>query len=201
MPVFRFALSASIAVLGALAGSVACAQSYNAFSQFSLKTNPNQVWTYEAAGNLLTTKVKVCNSIQKDDCWTNGGSFPSIAAAEANKTGGTINYLDVTLPARYLDLDPTGVANVGIQWTAPGRGAVRVKGNFLGVAHDEGSHTVAIMHGDQMLQSFTISSYQEIQSFNFFVSVNAGDVISFVSFTGNNGNSLSTGLQAEIVYK
>jgi hypothetical protein len=202
MAAFRFALSASIAGIAWLAESAACAQTYNAFSQFRLSENPNQTWSYVAAGNLLTTKIKVCNGIIKDYCRTNGQTnFPNIAAFEANKTGTTINYLDVTLPARYLDLDPTGIANVGTQWTAPGPGMVRVHGNFMGVAHDEGSHTVSVQHNGVALQTFTISSYQQVENFDDLVSVNTGDSISFLSFTGNNGNSLSTGLQAEIVYK
>jgi hypothetical protein len=185
-----------------LAAGAAAAQSYNPFTQFSIKSNPAGAWSYVANGALLTAKSKTCNGVTKDFCWTNGGSgFPDVAADEANKTGQTISYADVTLPAKYLDCDPQSVSDVAFQWTAPQAGTVIVSGNFLGVAHDEGSHTVSVQHNGVALANYIMASYGQKQVFKFSQPVNRGDMISFVCETGNDGGALSTGLQAKIVYK
>ncbi len=177
------------------------AQTYDAFKQYSIKQNPHGQWSYVVAGALLTTKVKMCNGITKDYCWTNGGSGLEVAAAEANKTGTTIQYADVVLPPLYLDFDPTGIANVAFQWTAPTPGTAHITGNFLGVATDEGAHEVAVLHNGTVLGAYTMSTYQQKETFSFQIDVAAGDTISFESMTGNGGTSLSTGLQAKIELK
>jgi hypothetical protein len=195
-------VQSAVFLAGAIAASSAHAQGYDAFKQFSIKANPAASWSYVSNGNLLTAKVKTCNGINKDYCWTNGGNgFPDVAAVEANKTGGTLKYADVVLPAGYVDLDPENVGNVAFQWTAPEAGIVKVTGNFLGVATDEGSHTVSVQHNGISLQSFTISAYGQKEAFKATVSVNRGDMITFVSVSGNGGGALSTGLQAKIVYQ
>jgi hypothetical protein len=196
-----------IVFIAALAGIVAAparqarAQTYDAFKQYSIRHNPHGAWSYVAAGALLTTKYKQCNGITRDYCWTNGGSGFAVAADEANKTGKTIQYLDVVLPPKYLDFDPTGIANVAFQWTAPAAGNVTVSGNFLGVATNEGSHEVAVLHNGAVLVMYTMSAYQQKNTFNLPVTVAAGDTIAFTSFTGNGGGALSTGLQAKIIVK
>jgi len=184
------------------AGTQARAQTYDAFKQYSIKHNPAGAWSYVSAGELLTTAVVKCNNITKDYCWTNGAqSFPNVAAAEANKTGTPIHYDDVNLPAGYLDFDPEGTANVAFQWTAPAAGKITISGNFLGVATDEGSHEVAILYNGTALETYTISAYQQKQTFKLHRTVAAGDTIAFTSYTGNAGGALSTGLQAKIVAK
>ena len=183
------------------AGTHAQAQTYDPFKQYSIKKNPHGAWSYVAAGQLLTTKEPQCNNITKDYCWTNGGGGLSVAADEANKTGTTIQYADVVLPPRYLDFDPTGIANVAFQWTAPSAANVTVSGNFLGVATDEGSHEVAVLHNGTVLVSYAMSAYKQKYKFNLPVTVAAGDTIAFTSFTGSGGTRLSTGLQAKIVVK
>ena len=187
---------------GAFLTIQARAQSYDAYKQFSIKQNPAGSWSYVAAGQLLTTPTKTCNNIAKDYCWTNGKSgFPNVAAVEANKTGTTLHYADVVLPAKYLDFDPQGVASVAFQWTAPASANVVVSGNFLGVATDQGSHQVAVLHNGTQIATYTISAYQQKETFSLPVTVAAGDTIAFTSYTGNGGGALSTGLQAKIVTK
>lgn len=51
------------------------------------------------------------------------------------------------------------------------------------------------------LANYTIATYQQKQTFKLTQPVNAGDTISFISYTGNNRDSLSTGLQAKVVMK
>jgi hypothetical protein len=189
-------------VFGAVAchGELAAAQTYDALKQFSIKDNPSETWSYVAAGQKLTSKITICGGIKKLNCWTNGGtSFPNTAADEANKTGAAVQYADVTLPASYLDLDPQGIANVGFQWTAPAAAEVHVTGNFLGVASDQGSHNVAVLYNGTALVTYTISHFQQKETFRLHLSVAAGDTIAFLSFTGNGGSALSTGLQAKII--
>ena len=195
-------LLAGALVLGAVAchGEQAAAQTYDAFKQFSIKDNPSEAWSYVAAGQKLTTKFTACNEIKKLFCWTNGGtSFPNTAADEVNKTGASVEYADVTLPASYLDLDPQGIASVGFQWTAPAAATVHVTGNFLGVASDQGSHNVAVLYNGTALVTYTISHFQQKETFRLHLSVAPGDTVAFLSYTGNGGGALSTGLQAKIV--
>jgi hypothetical protein len=193
---------AAALVLGAVAchGEKAFAQTYDAFKQFSIKDNPGEAWTYVAAGQKLTTKITTCDGMKKLYCWTNGGAaLPNVAADEANKTGASVQYADVTLPASYLDLDPQGIANVGFQWTAQAAANIHVTGNFLGVASDEGSHNVAVLYNGTPLVTYTISHFQQKETFRLHLSVAPGDTIVFLSYTGNGGAALSTGLQAKIV--
>jgi hypothetical protein len=195
-------LLAATLVLGAIAchGEQAFAQTYDAFKQFSIKDNPSETWAYVAAGQKLTTKITACDGIKKLYCWTNGGtSFPNVAAGEANKTGASVQYADVTLPAGYLDLDPQGIASVGLQWTAPTAATIHVSGNFLGVANDEGSHNVAVLYNGTAIVTYTISHFQQKETFRLHLSVAPGDTIAFLSYTSNGGSALSTGLQAKII--
>jgi hypothetical protein len=200
MTAARHLLAASL-VLGAVAcyGEQAAAQTYDAFKQFSIKDNPSETWSYIAAGQKLATKLTICDGIKKLYCWTNGGaSFPNVAAEEANKTGATVQNAGVTLPASYLDLDPQGIASVGLQWTAPAAADIHVTGNFLGVASDEGSHNVAVLYNGTPLVTYTISHFQQKETFRLHLSVAAGDTIAFMSYSSNGGGALSTGLQAKI---
>jgi hypothetical protein len=198
----RRQLLAPALVLGAVAchAGQAAAQTYDAFKQFSIKDNPSEAWSYLAAAQKLTAKLTTCDGIKKLYCWTNEGtSFPNVAAAEANKTGASAQYADVTLPANYLDLDPQGLASVGFQWTAPAAATIHVTGNFLGVASDEASHNVAVLYNGTPLVTYTISRFQQKETFRLHLSVAAGDTIAFTSYTANGGGALSTGLQAKIV--
>ena len=113
----------------------------------------------------------------------------------------TASYLDVILPANYLDFDPEQTADVEFVWTAPTSGAATITGNFLGVATDEGAHNVAVLHNGAALGTYAITAYQQKQTYSFKVNVAAGDTITFISYTGNNGDSLSTGMQAKITLK
>jgi hypothetical protein len=195
-------LAAAALVLGAVAfhGERAAAQSYDAFKQFSIKDNPSEAWSYLAAGQKLTAKSTTCDAIKKLFCWTNGGTaFPNIASGEANKTGAGAQYADVTLPANYLELNPQGIASVELRWTAPAAATVHVSGNFLGVASDEASHNVAVLYNGTPLVTYTISRFQQKETFRLHLSVAAGDTIAFATYTANGGAALSTGLQAKIV--
>jgi hypothetical protein len=185
-----------------LQANQARAATYDAFKQYSIKVNPSGPWSYRAAGQLLPLKHTKCNALKKDYCWTNNNDgYPTEAADEANKSGKTASYLDVILPANYLDFDPEQAADVEFVWTAPTSGAAKITGNFLGVATDEGAHNVAVLHNGAALGTYAITAYQQKQTYSFKVNVAAGDTITFISYTGNNGDSLSTGMQAKITLK
>ena len=99
-----------------LQANQARAATYDAFKQYSIKVNPSGPWSYRAAGQLLPLKHTKCNALKKDYCWTNNNDgYPTEAADEANKSGKTASYLDVILPANYLDFDPEQTADVELQ--------------------------------------------------------------------------------------
>ena len=196
---FVFLTALVLGMPAAHAGQVS-GKVYDAFKQYSIKINPNGPWSYLTAGQVMTLRHRTCNGLKKDFCWTNNNDgYPTEAADEINKSGKTVTYLDVVLPAKYLDFDPEQQADVAFQWSAPVAGRILISGNFLGVATDEGSHQVGVLHNGTALGTYTIAQYQQKQSFKFAVTVAAGDTVSFVSYTGNNGGALSTGLQARIV--
>jgi len=191
------AIGAGAIAIVCLAGNPASAQVYNAYKQFRLKANPNGDWSYLAAGELLTQKIKTCANVAKFECWWNGGSFPNSAIIGANKSGMTVDFDTIVLPADYLDLDPENLSDVTLQWTAVAAGTVLVHGNFLGVDTNEASHNLAILHNGTAVKSFTISAYQQEEKFHLMIPVAPGDTISFASYT-NGATYLSTGLQATI---
>jgi hypothetical protein len=188
---------ACAAVVAVVASGPASAQTYDAYKNFNLKKNPDGAWSYLVAGDLLSTKLPSCASISKFICWWNDGNEPDSAVVGANKTGMAISWATITLPAKYLVLDPESNNNVAVQWTAPAAGTLEVTGNFLGADHDEASHTVAILQNTTTLKSYTISSYGQKEKFHLSVQVDEGDTISFVSYT-NGWTYLSTGLQANL---
>ncbi len=176
------------------------AQKMDAWKQFSLKQNPNGQWSYLAAGELQTKTLKKCGNVKRLLCWWNGGQVPNSAVVGANKSGSTVSFYTIVLPAKYLLLDPENLSDVAVQWTASSTGTVRVTGNFLGVDTNEQSHDVAVLHDGVAVKSFTIGQYQQQVPFAVTVDVAPGDTISFASYT-NGYAYLSTGLQAEITIK
>lgn len=126
--------------------------------------------------------------------------MPNSAIVGANKSGSTVSFYTIVLPAKYMILDPENLSDVTVQWTASSSGEVRVTGNFLGVDTNEQSHNVAVLHNGEAIKSFTIGQYQQKDAFALTVDVAARDTISFASYT-NGYAYLSTGLQAAITLK
>ncbi len=192
------AKAAAAAVLFASQICTAHAASYNAWANFSIKANPNGPWSYLAGGALLTQTIPDCNGNTKLLCWWNGQQPETSATVIANKTGAAISYETITLPAKYLSLDPENIANSTVQWTSPIAGTVRITGNFLAVDTSEASHDVAIFQNGNAIWNGQITTYGMKLKFKLNVTVNVGDTIDFMNITNTQYHNLSTGLQAVI---
>lgn len=196
---------ASLAAAGtslAVTAPAFAAASSNAVSQFSATKNPHGVWSYMAAGKLLTV------SQPKDSCgpkvlkaWDSSGSPPNEASVIGNKTNAEVSCTEnntVKIPAETLNIDPESLATVAVVWTAKKAGTYTVAGRFTGDDTSEQSHSVAILHNGTSVYANTVSDYEQVDSFSQSVVVAKGDTISFTAYTGSEPNNLSTGLQATI---
>ena len=170
----------------------------NAWSAFSLKSNPNGPWSYLSGGTLLGQTIPNCEGYAKLLCRWNGQQPSSSCVAAANKTGATATFYTIVLPPRYIWLDPENTPSSTVQWTAPITGSVIVTGNFLGIDTSEATHTVAVTHNGTALKTWSVGTYQQKIKFSFTVPVKAGDTVAFQNITNNAYANLSIGLQATI---
>lgn len=174
----------------------------NAVSQFSTTKNPHGNWSYESTSSLLTTSQKknFCGT-NNVGFWSNGGSPPNEASVAGNKAHSELVCTDngtVRVPAQTLNLDPEGVANVAVVWTAKKAGTYTVAGQFTGDDTSEQSHSVVILHNGTSIYTNTIGSFGQVDSFSQSVTVAKHDTLSFTVDTGGGPNNLSTGLQATL---
>jgi hypothetical protein len=174
----------------------------NAVSQFSTKSNPHGTWSYETTSSLLTTsqKTNFCGT-NKVGFWSNGGSPPNEASVAGNNTKSEVVCADngtVRVPAQTLNLDPEGLANVAVVWTAKKAGTYTIAGQFTGDDTSEQSHSVVILHNGTTIYTNTIGSFGQVDSFSQSVTVAKHDTLSFTVDTGGGANNLSTGLQATL---
>ena len=175
------------------------ALSFSAVDDFSIASNPNTVWSYQAAGALLTSAVSNCGGSSDLVCWTNNGSYSQSASVIKNTSASTVTASrTVVIPVDHLNLDPQGVANVEVVFTAPTPGIYTIVGNFLGDDTGEQSHAVQVLDNSTVIYSSIIGAYGQLDSFNLSAAVAAGDRISFVSDTGSSFTNLGTGLAATI---
>jgi hypothetical protein len=185
-----------------LAAATASGATYNAVKRFSYKKNPNKTWSYLVSGTPLSTSLKNGCEINKCDGWWNGGTEPVCATILGNKTSGnfTCTKNTVRIPAATLNLDPETYANVEVRWTAPMAGTYTVTGSYRGDDTHGYEHAVLVEHNGTSVYSSTITSYEQLESFDLTVSVNAEDTLGFVVDTNpsSEGHWLSTGQQATI---
>jgi hypothetical protein len=192
----------ALAVFTTTAASAAITS--NAVGQFSLKANPHGQWSYQAGGEPLSVSVPrdFCGS-RKLKAWTNGGTPPGGGAGVAgNKSAPATacsSNSSVIVPSESLSLDPEGLPNVAVVWTAKRSGTYRVSGEFVGDDTSEIGHPVGIFQNGRLIYANSISSYGQSDSFNFTVSAAKGDTVSFAVFTSGSGGHLSTGLQATLM--
>jgi len=198
MPAKSVLAGTALFLFFASGGPANAATGYNAWANFKIKTNPNGPWSYLGGGALLADTIPDCVGNKKILCRWNGQQPETSCTVIANKTGGTVTYDTIVLPAKYLSLDPENVADATVQWTSPIAGTVTVSGNFLGVDTNEATHNVAVTHNGVALKTWSVSAYQQKIKFKFTVAVSVGDTIAFQSLTNNDYSYLSTGLQAVI---
>ena len=104
------------------------------------------------------------------------------------------------MPGNEVGLDPQSIGNVTVRFTAPEFGDYVITGEFEGINTGEHTHTVAVLDDGTVVASGTISSFEQVVTFDLDNALNVGDTIDFVVDTGNNGDlfSLGTGLAATI---
>lgn len=178
---------------------------YNAVREFSIKSNPNGVWSYVYSGGLMTQKSNDAGGIKRLDNWSDGESFPTSSSVTGNKTGQTQSVPNgiggsITFPTNYLELDGQNDSlGSDVRFTAPTAGSYIASGNFEGLNTDEQPHPVAVEVNGSTLFTATVSGYEVPVPFKLRLSLNQGDTVDFISQPYGNGEFLGTGLAAKVV--
>ena len=180
---------------------------YNAVTQFSVKSNPNGVWSYLYSGGLLTESTKSCAGIKKLLCWYNGLSFPDSVSVIGNKTGETQSVPNgiggsITYQTNYLGLDGQDDSlGSDVRFTTPAAGSYVAEGYFEGINTSEQSHPVAIEVNGTTVFYAIVSGYESPVPFKLKLTLNQGDTVDFISEPYGNGEFLGTGLAAKMVLR
>ncbi len=125
----------------------------DAVGDFSTASNPNGVWSYSAAGALLTQVSTGTGFVD----WNDGENSPNYAYVAQNTSGSTISDLTIVDPTDALWLDPQGKPSVDVIYTAPTAGFYTISGQFLGIDTGENAHPVAITANGATVFDSTIS--------------------------------------------
>jgi hypothetical protein len=128
---------------------------YNAVADFSALNNPNGVWEYLATGAVMTAQ----RGYDVDTGWYTGSpigsdaisgwysgniSYPYDGSILQNSTSATIQFGGLSFRADHLHLDPQGVGNVAVRFTAPNSGIFDFAGDFIGDDGYQHAHPVEI---------------------------------------------------------
>jgi len=182
--------------------SVTPALADDAAADFSVASNPNGVWTYYGAGEVLPDSSANCYGVVGVACWNNGNpGIPNNASISVNNTGSPIAYNGtVTLASGQFDLDPEATGSVIVAWTAPSTGNYSVSGYFSGLDTTGNPHPAEVFVAGSMtdLFSYTIDT-GKTYDFSFVLAATAGEVLDFEVDTGDtNGYYLGTGFNVDI---
>jgi hypothetical protein len=185
---------------------------YDATTDFSISSNPNGVWSYLVNGSLFPLSAGMnhpCNT-QPGNCpgWFTGAPFfSSVASIIANQSGGVDQEQSgvVSIDPNYLNLNPQVdpvTQNLAVAFTAPAAGFYHVGGQFIGDNIFELDHPVSVVeNGSTSLFASSISSFHQKDPFDFLLTLNAGDTLTFNvdrGFFGCIGCYYSTGLWVEV---
>ena len=123
------------------------AASYNAVSDFSIKSNPNGVWSYIDANQLLVTP--------STGFGLSGWILPLVGFGNEgivqNITGATLTWqpFGPPTPAAVVPTDhlyfSTGINNTVLRFTAPASASYLISGDFLGIDTVPVAHNVAVL--------------------------------------------------------
>ncbi len=112
------------------------AQTYDARGDFNLAANPNGVWSYgtltAVTGGAFTpfTLPASDKDYPGQLLWYTGGSYPDVAAVQANASGqGVTSSNTVLIPPDQLNIDGED-RTAAVRWTAPADGVYNVAGLF-----------------------------------------------------------------------
>ncbi|MFT3987258.1 VPLPA-CTERM sorting domain-containing protein [Aestuariivirga sp.] len=202
-----FALSTSLALF--LGAASAQAETWNAFDDFSIATNPNGAWSYGegTAGSTFTPFVNKVTTSQVIYWQTTNPSLGAPAVIK-NTTGSSFAYPTVVFPNDVLDIHPGPNSDVIVQFTAPTAGTYSYSGLFevldyvqsngvIGLIYKNGTQLFSQEFGGTTANATTLTAGSMI-TFMGSVLLAAGDKLSFA--VNNDGNYLydSTGFQVVI---
>jgi hypothetical protein len=198
---FALALAASMPFIHAARATT----TYDLVKDFSIKSNPNGVWTYMDSAPLAYNH-KSYEGVSGLENWSNDDAYPRTVTIAKNKTGQTVS-LDsgaVMLPPGYLlmDAELCGPFGAVIQFQAPVAGTYTVKGNFLSLANPEMQHNVVDIYqnslqGDQQL-FYAKAGTGKDRKFHFSVTLAAGDTLLFNATSNFRKGLNDVGLTAKI---
>jgi uncharacterized protein (TIGR03437 family) len=180
-------------------GTVPFAQAqaiYSAVGDFSIKSNPNGVWTYLGSGTAFTLAATGTGGNTGLIYWSNNGGLSNFNGVFANISGKTVNVSDVNIVPDHLDMSPNS-GNITVRFTAPSAGKWSAVGDFLGIeAHTEQSHNVAVLLNGASVFSAIVNAVGQSAPFNLALTLKAGDLVDFVNFAGATVDFDNTGLAA-----
>ncbi len=184
--------------------SAANAGSYNAVSDFSVKSNPNGVWSYVDANALLVstgTGLGLSGWLTPVLGFGNEGVFQNITGASLTWPPNSLPGLPVAIvPTDHLYLS-TSINNTVLRFNAPASGTYMITGDFLGIDTVPVAHNVAVLVNGNNIFSANIAAYTQSAPFNFGKALNAGDTVDFINYGLSNiayAYGLATGLAVNI---
>jgi hypothetical protein len=208
----NFTTAAALLLLVSLAASAqsrnAVTTDYNAVKDFSLKSNPNVVWSYGSLSAfgaplvLYTTPDTNCFPGLALSVWHGDGPCDTPYVAH-NDSSQTICFETICVPPQYLQLD-IGHSGAGpfitvVRWTAPKSGAITFYGEVEGLdwAGPTTTDLRVVYNTTTELLRVVIDSYESPVTFRRQMAVSAGDTIDFLVDMGQDGDwhCDSTGIQ------
>jgi hypothetical protein len=184
------------------------AKSFDAVSDFSIKANPNEVWSYGWSASLGATlklySVTDTTSVAGISAWLASGTYPADPPYVAhNDTATEICFLTVCVPPTYLHLHPgSGGQYSLVRWTAPTGGTFAISGAFEGLdfAGPTTTDVHVVVNSRESLLSGPITSYDLPLSFLFTAKLKRGDTVDLAVGLGADGTfvSDSTGVRCTI---
>jgi hypothetical protein len=184
------------------------AQTYNAVTDFSLKSNPNGVWSYGGlsavtGGTFTAFTTSTDNSAYPGVLsWSNGGSIPYSVSDTLNTTGSSVLIsVTVDLPPNQVSIDGEDLI-ADLRFTAPATGVYDLSGLFQrDDIYANPVNVYVVENGTTIL--FSATNFTEYGSEVTFdnvgkVRLTKGSTLDFVESASQYNND-STGLEADIV--
>jgi hypothetical protein len=191
--------------IAALSATAHASTTYDAVRDFSIKANPNGVWSYQDSANLAYAHRKYQGVLGLEN-WSDDLPREQGVMIARNKTGApvTLNNGTLTIPTNYLLLDPEhNTPGAIVTFTAPVAGTYTAKGDFLGLDTDGARYTHAIIyynaddHGsgdlyDQFMHNGKTAKFKVTQA------MQAGDTLGFFIERNSKNRPDDIGLAVKI---
>jgi len=181
---------------------------YDAVRDFSIASNPNGVWSYGYLTELGTPLILYTWS---DNQCIAGMSWWGLLLAPCNAmpvvghndTDQSVCWLTNCLPPNYLLPQPGWDGQLSVvRWTAPKPGKWTVSGAVMGVdcTYPTSSTFHVVLNTTQQLLTVPVNSCDLPFTFEYRLSVKAGDSVDFVVDWGPDGSPIGdgTGIQFKV---